>query len=77
MGDSVKGVLKMTHVVFVPTSKFNLFNLFSLTRLMINKWIIGGDEKSTWLEKGGIRIVFDIKITTRTGVIYYCAYCHH
>jgi hypothetical protein len=74
MGDSFKGVLKMTHVVFVPTSKFNLF---SLTILMINKWIIGGDEKSTCLEKGGIRIVFDIKITTQTGVIYYCAYGHH
>jgi hypothetical protein len=43
MEGNVKGDSKMTHVAFVPTSKFNLL---SLIRLMINKWIIGGDENS-------------------------------
>jgi hypothetical protein len=60
----------MTHVEYVPTSKFNLF---SLTRMMINNWILGGDENSIWLEKGRSKIVFDIKINTSTGAIY-CAY---
>jgi hypothetical protein len=38
-----KGDSKMTHVAYVPTSKFNLF---SLTRMMISNWILGGDENS-------------------------------
>jgi hypothetical protein len=67
---NTKGDSKITHVAYVPTSKFNLF---SLTRMMINNWILGGDENSIWLEKGRNKIVFDIKITNSTGAIY-CAY---
>jgi hypothetical protein len=67
---NAKGDSKMTYVAYVPNSKFNLF---SLTRMMINNWILGGDEKSIWLEKGGNKIFFDIKITTSKGSIY-CAY---
>jgi hypothetical protein len=67
---NTKGDSKMTHVAYVPSSKFNLF---SLTRMMINNWILGGDEKHIWLEKGRNKIVFDINITTSTGAIY-CAY---
>jgi hypothetical protein len=70
MEGNTKGASKMTHVAYVPTSKFNLF---SLTRMMINNWILGGDENSIWLEKGRKKIVFDIEITTATGAIY-CAY---
>jgi hypothetical protein len=70
MEGNTKGDSKMTHVAYVPTSKFNLF---SLTRMMINNWIFGGDENSIWLEKGRNKIVFDIKTTTSTGAIY-CAY---
>jgi hypothetical protein len=70
MEGNIKGDSKMTHVAYVLTSKFNVF---SLTRMMINNCILGGDENSIWLEKGRNKIVFDIKITTSTGVIY-CAY---
>jgi hypothetical protein len=70
MEGNTKGDSKMTHVAYVPTSKFNMF---SLTRMMISNWILGGDENSIWLEKGRNKIVFDIKITTSTGAIY-CAY---
>jgi hypothetical protein len=70
MEGNTKGDSKMTHVAYVPTSKFNMF---SLTRMMINNWIFGGDENSIWLEKGRNKIIFDIKITTSTGAIY-CAY---
>jgi hypothetical protein len=70
MEGNTKGDSKMTHVAYVPTSKFNLF---SLTRMMINNWILGGDKNSIWLEKGRDKIVFDIKITTSTGAID-CAY---
>jgi hypothetical protein len=47
MEGNTKGDSKMTHVVYVPTSKFNVF---SLTRIMINNWILGGDKNSSWLE---------------------------
>jgi hypothetical protein len=60
----------MTKMAHVKTSKFNLF---SLTRMMINNWILGGDENSIWLETEENKIVFDRKITTSTGAIY-CAY---
>jgi hypothetical protein len=73
MEGNTKGDSKMTHVAYVPTSKFNLF---SLTRMMINNWILGGDKSSIWLEKGRNKIVFDIKITTSTGsrVHFYVHY---
>jgi hypothetical protein len=58
MEGNTKGDSKMTHVAYVPTSKFNVF---SLTRMMINNWTLGEDE------------IFYTKITTSTGAIY-CAY---
>jgi hypothetical protein len=70
MEGNTKGDSKMTHVAYVPTSKLYMS---SLTRIMINNWILGGDENSIWLENGRNKIVFDIKITTSTGAIY-CAY---
>jgi hypothetical protein len=70
MEGNTKGDSKMTHMAYVPTSKFNLF---SLTRMMINNWILGGDENIIWLEKGRNEIVYDINITTSIGAIY-CAY---
>jgi hypothetical protein len=39
--------------------------------MMISNRILGGDENSIWLEKGTNKIVFDIKITTSTGDIYW------
>jgi hypothetical protein len=40
MEGNTKGDSKMIHVAYVPTSKFNLF---SLTIIMINSWILGGE----------------------------------
>jgi hypothetical protein len=70
MEGNTKGDSNMTHVAYVPTSKFNLFGL---TRMVINNWILAGDENSVWLEKGRSKIVFGIKIMTSTSAIY-CAY---
>jgi hypothetical protein len=70
MEGNTKGDSKLTHVAYVPTSKFNMF---SLTRMIFNNWILGGDENSIWLEKGRNKIFFDIKTTTSTDAIY-CAY---
>jgi hypothetical protein len=50
MEGNTKGDSKMTYVAYVPTSKFNLL---SLTRMMINNWILGGDKSSIWLNRGG------------------------
>jgi hypothetical protein len=70
MEGNFKGDSKMTHMAYVPNSKFKLF---SLTRMMINNWILGGDENIIWIEKWGNKIVFNIKIMTSTGAIY-CVY---
>jgi hypothetical protein len=43
MEGNTKGDSKMTHVAYVPASKFNLF---SLTGMMIKHWILGGDGNS-------------------------------
>jgi hypothetical protein len=50
MKGNIKEDSKMTHLAYVPNSKLNLFNL---TRIMINNWILGGDQIIIWLEKGG------------------------
>jgi hypothetical protein len=50
MKGNVKGDSKMTHLAYVPNSKFNLF---SLTRMMINNCILGGYESIILIQKGG------------------------
>jgi len=56
----------LTDVNLVPTNKFNLF---SLTKMQKQGWMLGGDSKSISLTKGGKKIVFDIVIDTPDGMI--------
>ena len=46
------------------------YNLFSLTKMMLEGWTLGGDKEAIWLSKGDQTITFDIKIPTPKGVIY-------
>jgi hypothetical protein len=39
----------LTDVVHLPTGRFNLF---SLTKLTQDGWILGGDTQEIWLSKG-------------------------
>gem|GEM_PF-6951265 len=61
---------KMTDVAYIPEANFNLF---SITRRLRQGFQLGGDKNCIWLEKSGIKIVFDIVIPTPKGAIY-CAY---
>src|SRR5687767_14166304 len=33
-------------------------------------WKLGGDKSAIWIEKEGVKILFDIKIETKEGVIF-------
>jgi len=59
-----RGQATLTEVTILPTGKFNLF---SLTKLMNNGWILGGDHETMWLTKGKRTVTFDIKIPTPIG----------
>lgn len=46
------------------------FNLYSMTRKMKEGWNLGGNKDSMWLERNGAKIVFDIAIPTKKGMIF-------
>ena len=47
------------------------FNLFSVSRLQQEGWLLGGDKTAIWLTKSGQpRLVFDIVVPTKTGAVY-------
>jgi hypothetical protein len=39
----------MEDAMYLPTGRFNLF---SLTKMTLKRWILGGDHKEIWLKKG-------------------------
>ena len=49
------------------------FNLFSTTKLQADGWTPGGNKEALWLTKGEMKIVFDIPVKTKHGVLY-CMY---
>ena len=51
-------------------------NVFSVTKLLLDGWKLGGDQNTTWLDKGITKIKFDIKILTQSGAIF-CMYFQH
>jgi hypothetical protein len=58
---------KITDVTHLPESKYNLF---SITKLQNEGWILSGNSDAIWLTKGDVEIRFDIKIPTPKGVLY-------
>jgi hypothetical protein len=61
------GEATLKDVAYLPTSKFNLF---SVTKLQRNGWILHGDRNQIKLTKGDKSVVFDIVIDTPKGAIY-------
>jgi hypothetical protein len=57
----------ITDVTHLPEGKYNLF---SITKLQNESWILSGDANAIWLTKGDIEIKFDIKIPTPKGLLY-------
>jgi hypothetical protein len=58
---------KITDVTHLPKGKYNLF---SITKLQNEGWILSVDANAIWLTKGDVEIKFDIKILTPKGVLY-------
>jgi hypothetical protein len=46
------------------------FNLFSITKRQKDSWLLSGNSKKIWTEKGEYKIVFDIQIETPEGLIF-------
>ena len=67
-GDSRGGAV-LQGVQLLPSG---IFNLFSATKLLKKGWVMSGTKESIKLSpaKGGIEIVFDMKIPTSEGVLY-------
>jgi hypothetical protein len=58
---------KITDVTHLPEAKYNLF---SITKLQNEDWMLRGNSDAIWLTKGDVKIKFDIKIQTPKGVLY-------
>jgi hypothetical protein len=59
--------LAIENVSYLPTANFNLF---SITQMTAKGWILGGNDKCIWIEKGQRKVVFDMMIPTPRGVIH-------
>lgn len=61
------GDATLKDVAYLPTSRFNLF---SITKLQREGWVLHGDKDQISLTKGANSVVFDIVISTPKGAIY-------
>ncbi|KAL7577787.1 hypothetical protein ACA910_010543 [Epithemia clementina (nom. ined.)] len=59
--------IKLRDVALVPTAAFNLF---SVAKLQLQGWQLGGDKNSIWLQQGRQKLTFDIKINTPEGCVF-------
>ena len=58
---------KLREVSHLPDGKFNLF---SVSRLQNEGWLLHRDKNCIWMTKEKGKIVFDIKIPTPKGAVY-------
>ena len=61
---------KIVDVNYIPQNKFNLF---SLTKMIKQGWILHGNKERIWLTKDAMEISFDNTIQTAAGTLY-CTY---
>ena len=59
----------LTNVSVVPSSAFNLF---SITKMQLQGWVLGSDKDNLWITKGCQTIHFDIKIEMAEVVFLPC-----
>ena len=45
--------------------------VFSITKLLLEGWNLGGNKDAIWFEKNKKRITFDIKLNTKYGIMFY------
>ena len=59
---------RITGVDYIPRS---FFNLFSVSKLLLDNYEMIGNSNGIILVKGSIKIVFDIGNHTSQGILYY------
>eukprot|EP00957_Ditylum_brightwellii_P088831 6764775-Ditylum_brightwellii.AAC.1 len=64
------GKLHPCTICTVKYCKEKRYNLFNITRHQKSRWRLHGDADSIWITKGSSKIVFDIKILTKEGMIF-------
>ena len=57
----------LTNVSVVPSSAFNLF---SIAKMRLQGWVLGGNKDNLWITKGRRTIRFDIKIEMPEGCVF-------
>jgi hypothetical protein len=58
---------KLTDVTHLPSGKFNLF---SLTKMQKEGWLLKGNREAIWLTKDDNEVVFDMKVPTNKGLLF-------
>jgi hypothetical protein len=61
----------MQMVTHLPTGKFNLF---SITKMQKQGWLLHGNSTAIWLAKGANKITFDIIVPTPEGIAVFAIY---
>ena len=59
--------VRMGSVKILPSGKFNLFSLSKLTK---DGWTMTGDKNGIQMVKGDMKVVFDLIIPTKEGILY-------
>jgi hypothetical protein len=67
------GHAKLHHVAHSYEMKFNVC---SVSRLIQDGWNLKGNTEMIWVVKNDLKLNFDIKFTTASGVVY-CMYMQH
>ena len=62
---------RLKDVTHLPGAKFNLF---SISKMQNEGWLLFGDKEKIWIEKNGHKVVFDIKIPTPKGAVFAMYY---
>jgi hypothetical protein len=61
------GTTKLTEVTYLPSGKFNLF---SLTKMHKQGWLLHGNKEKIWLTKDSQTVTFDMVIPTNKGLLF-------
>jgi hypothetical protein len=59
--------LKLQNVMYVPTAAYNMV---SLTARLKDGWKLNGEDEKIWIAKGHDKVVFDICIETKWGLVF-------
>ena len=60
-------VSRMRDISHLPNTKFNLF---SISKLQNNRWLLFRNKDKIWIKKGEHKVTFDVKIPMPKGAVF-------